>query len=190
MDEERDRRWSSWMCAAQSGDAASYEKLLLELLPALRGFVARRVSDPSAVEDVVQNVFVSMHRSRHTYHPDRPFRPWIYAIARNAAVDHLRAKGRRAGREQELDLERATPVESEPAPASAADMSAELVAALETLPPRQREAVWMLQVEDLSVSEAASRVGITKSALKVRAHRGYRALRAKLGAIGGREPEG
>lgn len=190
MDQERDRRWSSWMCAAQSGDAASYEKLLLELLPLLRGFVARRVSDPSAAEDIVQNVFVAMHRSRQTYHPDRPFRPWIFAIARNAAVDYLRVKGRRAGREEELDSERVAAVESEPGRASAASLSPDLVAALETLPPRQREAVWLLQVEDLSVSEAASQLGITKSALKVRAHRGYRALRARLDAARFSESDG
>ena len=64
---------------------------------------------------------------------------------------------------------------------------------LATLSPKQREAVEMLRLEGLTVAEAALRAGVTESALKVRAHRGYRALRKRLGVVewagrrGGRE---
>ena len=72
-----------------------------------------------------------------------------------------------------------------------ARLSPELTGALEALPANQRQAVELLQVECLSVAEAAERVGITKTALKVRAHRGYRALRARLAAAAfGREGAG
>ncbi len=98
MDEERETRWRAWMVAAQAGDPVSYEKLLLELLPMVRRFVANRIFETSAVEDVVQNVFVSVHRARHTYRSERPFRPWLYAIARNAVIDHTRARARRSRR--------------------------------------------------------------------------------------------
>ena len=96
MHEERESRWRSWMVAAQAADSASYEKLLHELVPNVRKFVRWRLFDPGAVEDVVQNVFLSMHRARHTYRPERAFSPWLHAIARNAAIDHVRARGRRA----------------------------------------------------------------------------------------------
>ncbi len=179
--QKRDERWRAWMVAAQAGDAASYEKLLHELLPRIRRFARRRVFDPTQVEDIVQNVFLSLHRARHTYRAERPFSPWLYAIARNAVTDHVRARGRRAARETSLDepgvpepfIEAATPGEDEVSP--------ELAQALAGLPPTQREAVEAIHVEGLSVEEAAARAGVTRSALKVRAHRGYRALREKLG---------
>ena len=66
MDDERARRWCEWMAAAQAGDSVSYEKLLVEMLPVVRGFVLRRLRDPVVTEDVVQNVFVSIHRFRHS----------------------------------------------------------------------------------------------------------------------------
>jgi RNA polymerase sigma-70 factor (ECF subfamily) len=180
MVEEREGRWRGWMVAAQAGDTASYEKLLHELLPHLRGFVGRRIPDPSAWEDVVQNVFVSLHRARHTYRPERPFGPWLHAVARNAVIDHVRLRSRRALRELSLEAEGvAEPVAPE-APRVERTLSPELAGALAELPASQRQAVELLQLEGLSVAEAAERVGVSRSALKVRAHRGYRALRTRL----------
>lgn len=62
---------------AQQGDAVAYEKLLAELLPQMRGFMRNRVFDVEAQEDVVQNVFLSVHRARHTCRAERPFTPWV-----------------------------------------------------------------------------------------------------------------
>ena len=61
---------------------------VLELLPHLRGFVRRRLADPEVAEDVVQNILLSLHRARHTYRAERPFGPWLHAVARHAVVDH------------------------------------------------------------------------------------------------------
>lgn len=180
--EAREARWRAGMSAAQRGDRAAYEKLLHELLPQIRRFVGRRLFDPEGLEDVVQNVFLSLHRARHTYRPERPFTPWLYAIARNAVTDHSRVRGRRLLRERSLEDGRvAEPVAAREAPPGEARLSPELEEALSGLPPKQREAVVLVQVEGLSVAEAAARAGISVGALKVRAHRGYRLLRARLG---------
>jgi RNA polymerase sigma-70 factor (ECF subfamily) len=180
MHEEREIRWRAWMIAAQDGDSAAYEKLLRELVPYVRSVVQRRLFDWGAVEDVVQNVFMSVHRARHTYRPERPFRPWINAIARNAVVDSIRERGQRGQREVSLEQD------GIPEPAVEAKIPGEsaldpaLQQALERIPTAQREAVVLIHLDGLSVAEAAVRAGVSKSALKVRAHRGYRALRALL----------
>jgi RNA polymerase sigma-70 factor (ECF subfamily) len=179
--EAREVRWRAWMVAAQDGDAVAYEKLLHELLPHLRRFVRRRVFDAALLEDVVQNVFLSLHRARHTYRSERPFSPWFYAIARNAVTDHVRSRGRRASREISLEEEGVPEPAVEPVLPREDALSPELERALAALSPGQRDAVEMIHVEGLSVKEAAARAGVSQSALKVRAHRGYRALRAKLG---------
>ncbi len=181
MDEERETRWRAWMVAAQAGDPVSYEKLLLELLPMVRRFVVNRIFETAAVEDVVQNVFVSVHRARHTYRSERPFRPWLYAIARNAVIDHVRVRARRLRREVSLEADGVREPAVEADALSDDRLSPRLEAALGALPAKQRQAVELIHVEGLSVAEAARRAGVSRSALKVRAHRGYRALRAQLG---------
>lgn len=72
------------MAAAQAGDSGAYERLLLSLVPELRAFMQARLPDPSAADDAVQNMLLSVHLSRHTYWPERPFGPWLWAIAERA----------------------------------------------------------------------------------------------------------
>jgi len=177
---DRELAWGVLMASAQDGDAAAYEALLHEIVPALRFFVGARLRETSAAEDVVQNVLLSLHRARHTYQPSRPFGPWLRAIARNAVSDAFRASGRRAERETALpDADRIADLR-EPSRADA-PLSARMTRALLDLPPAQREAVELIHVRELSVAEAAARAGVSVSALKVRAHRGYKALRVLLG---------
>ena len=180
---ERELAWRGLMAAAQDGDSAAYEALLREIVPALRVFVSARLRDSAATEDVVQNVLLSLHRARHTYQPTRPFGPWLRAIARNATSDALRARGRRAEREMALpDADRV----ADPREPSRADapLSARMTRALAKLPPAHREAVELIHVRELSVAEAAAHAGVSVSALKVRAHRGYKALRKLLAGAG------
>ena len=150
------------------------------MLPEVRRQVARRIGDAAEREDIVQNVLISVHRARHSYRSERSFLPWIRAVTRNASIDWMRARGRRLQRESDRDVD-TLPEPSYETPLPWQDaLSPELVEALAELPPAQREAVELLQVRGLSVAEAAQRVGVTEGALKVRAHRGYRALRAIL----------
>jgi RNA polymerase sigma-70 factor (ECF subfamily) len=168
------------MAFAQRGEAEAYEALLKEVIPSLRSFVRARLRDPSGEEDVVQNVLVSIHRARHTYQPGRPFGAWMRAIARNAVVDAQRARMRRALREVSAPEADAFPAPRSDLPESEA-LSPGLKRALESLPPAQRQAVELIHLQERSVAEAAAAVGVTPGALRVRAHRGYRALRALLG---------
>ena len=145
----------------------------------VRSLVRRRLPDEAAVEDVVQNTLLAIHRSRHTYRSERPFGPWMRAVARNAFLDHVRARSRRS--EREVSLEAVPEPADEPTqPIDEAGLSSEVERALAELPPAQREAVELIQLRGLSVAEAAVKAGVSVSAVKVRAHRGYRALRARL----------
>jgi RNA polymerase sigma factor (sigma-70 family) len=182
------------MAAAQEGDQDAYASLLTSLLPILRAFVARRGVEPAGVEDVVQEILLLIHRARRTWRPERRFDPWMWAIAANATTDALRRQARewkRRGPSRDASAEHDVPLDGSDARGSdpssdpelqaiARQMSPSLIAALESLPQAQRQAVELLYVEQLSGAEAAERAGVTLSALKVRAHRGSRALRLKL----------
>ena len=128
----------------------------------------------------MQNVFISIHRARHTFRSERPIGPWLYAISRNAITDQLRAQGRRRRREISVEPEEVSEFPAAEQVPTDESLSPRMIRALDALPEGQREAVLMIHVEGLSVAEAADRAGVSRGALKVRAHRGYRALRALL----------
>jgi RNA polymerase sigma-70 factor (ECF subfamily) len=176
--EERTERWRAWMAAAQQGDAEAYQRLLTELLPFVSGVVRGRVGDDPAAEDIVQEVLLSIHTARHTYRSERPLEPWVRTIARNAVIDWIRKRARARGRESGVDAADLPAPELE---SPSALLSPGVERALTSLPEAQRQAVVMLKLEGLTVAEAAERVGTTPGALKLRAHRGYRALRDLFG---------
>ncbi|RTE68075.1 hypothetical protein BHE90_017549, partial [Fusarium euwallaceae] len=77
MSETADQ-WGQLMAAAQEGHAAAYRRLLDEIRHWLKGFYARRLP-PGMVDDAVQDTLIAIHEKRHTYDPERPFRPWLMA---------------------------------------------------------------------------------------------------------------
>ncbi|MCR9093348.1 MAG: sigma-70 family RNA polymerase sigma factor [bacterium] len=175
----REAQLTEWMQAAQKGDADAYRRLLGAIQPMIRGIVRAKVRDEAAAEDVVQNTLLSIHRGRRTYRAERPFGPWMRAITRNTIIDHFRERKRKGDREVELVVEEFADEHEGSAEADTA-LAPELTAALAALPDSQREAVTLVQIEGLSVAEAALRAGVSAGALKVRAHRGYRALAKAL----------
>jgi RNA polymerase sigma-70 factor (ECF subfamily) len=171
----RRRRWTELMGRVQQGDRDAYRTLLEEIERPLVAFLRRRVGEPADVEDVYQDTLIALHRARHTHEPGRPLEPWLFAIARNVAIDH--ARRRRTRRDVEVLVDELPDREAEPAAAGAE----RLAEALARLPPAQRQAFELLQLRGLSIDEGAARAGTTPGAFKVRAHRAYTALRAYLG---------
>jgi RNA polymerase sigma-70 factor (ECF subfamily) len=174
--------WDGLMAAAQDGDAASYARLLSELVPLLRAIIRRRGIAGDRVEDVVQDTLLTVHRVRHTYDPARPFVPWLAAIATRRSIDARRRQQRVDGWEDmasdvlETFLDPATNSEVEEG-----ERRAHLKAAMSSLPTRQREALELTKLRELSTAEAARISGQSVGAIKVNTHRAIRALRALLG---------
>jgi RNA polymerase sigma-70 factor (ECF subfamily) len=97
------------------------------------------------------------------------------AIVRNTVIDHFRDRKRKGDREVELVVEQYADGREESAEKDT-QLAPELSTALASLPENQREAVRLIQIDGLSVAEAALKADVSAGALKVRAHRGYRAL--------------
>jgi RNA polymerase sigma-70 factor (ECF subfamily) len=168
------------MRAAQDGDRLAYETLLTEVATIVRAFVRKRVQDVEGQEEVVQDTLLCIHRDRHTYDPDRPFRPWMYAITRHRLSDHLEKQRRRSQIEVLGDAEAEDPA-SPDARARGQRAPGILRHALAQLSKTQREIIQMLKLDGLSVAEISTRTGLTASTVKVTAHRGYKRLRALIG---------
>jgi RNA polymerase sigma-70 factor (ECF subfamily) len=172
---KRSRLRAQLMERLQQGDPDACAALLDDIGPSLTYFLRRRVADPHELEDVYQEVFMAIFEARHTYEPGRPFEPWLFAIARNITVDYTRRRWSRARWEELV-------AEMPEQPADASNLAApELQAVLAKLPSDQREAFSMLKLDGLSLAAASAKTGISVGALKVRAHRAYKALKGLIG---------
>jgi len=173
--------WVALMAAAQDGDRARYRILLTELVPYLRSIVRRSFREAAEVEDVVQDILLTLHLVRDSYDRTRPFKPWLIALARRRMIDKLRKTMRRAKRETAMEDWHETIAAAEAGGATLSGMDQRaLERAVAELPPGQKQAFELLRMRDLSLQEAATASGQSVGALKVALHRAAKALRRRL----------
>ena len=167
--------------AAGRGDPVAFEALVRETHRAVYGLVYRLVGNHDDAADVMQDVYLRVWRSLKTYRGDAAFGTWLYRVAANAALSHLKRRGREAEPVDPHDLaatERAAAGPSEDAPAEAIEE------AVARLPIPMRTVVVMKDVYGFSISEIAKQVGATEGAVKVRLFRARRRLADELHAGG------
>ncbi|MCH2220848.1 MAG: sigma-70 family RNA polymerase sigma factor [Dechloromonas sp.] len=164
---------SRLMAAAQTGDRQAYAVLLAEARHWLLRYLSRKVP-PAQVDDLVQEVLVSLHAKRASYDPARPFLPWLAAIARYRWVDHLR----RAYRNAEVELGDRDAAHDGEADAVMARISLDRL--FGNLPQAQAQAIELVKIEGRSISEAAARCGQSEPSVKVNIHRGLKRLAALI----------
>ena len=177
------------MRAAQDGDRAAYERLLREVIPLVRSLARRYGRVAADIEEMVQDTLLTLHRVRHTYDPARPFTPWLAAISSRRAIDTMRRRSR-VGRYETPDGELAETF-ADAASNNELDglyAAEEVAGLLEGLPARQREAIEMLKLRELSLAQAAQLSGQSTGALKVNVHRALKALRARVQGRGREKP--
>jgi len=176
---DSNQRWSELMAASQSGDNVAYAKLLTEIQPVIFAFVRCRISDTSSIDDIVQEILIGIHNARHTYDRNRPFNPWMFTIAKYKYIDHIRKWSRTRKREisDEGVLEKIATIEED---STIASLKEDLRQAINKLPAKQKLAVQMIKIEGLSIKEVSEKTGMSISAVKVTAHRGYKTLKKKL----------
>jgi RNA polymerase sigma-70 factor (ECF subfamily) len=167
---------------ALAGNARCYQDVLTRLSQHLRLFLRRRLRDkPQDVEDLVQEILLSIHQKRHTYDPKQPLTAWIYAIARYKLIDHLRAQARHDDKNDPIDdwHDQLWMASTEDANAS----KVHLTHMLSQLPDKQRRPIEHTKLEGHTVAEAAELTGQSESAVKVNIHRGLKALAKLYGGI-------
>lgn len=153
----------------------------------LLAFVARRVADGYAAEDIVQDIMLQIHRHADELENPGAIGGWVYQIARNAIIDHYR----RAARHRELPAgvgpgdDRTAPAGPDALDVAAdSDPGAELAGCLAPLvaglPQRYREAIVLTEFDGLTQVAAAERLGLSVSGMKSRVQRGRAMLRRQL----------
>ncbi len=168
------------------GDASAFRELYAVVAPRLYGYLVKMARHRALADDLLQQTFLKVHRARAAYVRGADPVPWLYAIAHRTFIDEARKAQRaivKVGDGADLpeisaDLGGQPPA-SRDEPADPERVQAALDA-LAQLPAQQREAVVLTKLDGKSVAEAAEIAGTTVGAMKVRAHRGYEALRKLL----------
>jgi RNA polymerase sigma-70 factor (ECF subfamily) len=158
------------------------EKLWQEMHDGLRAFIAKRVSDQSYAEDVLQEVFVRVHRQLDSVNDPRRIVSWMYQITRNAIIDYYRKPGRR----QEIPAGLSADIEAFGGEfqAESGDPGSELAGCLrpmvERLSKDYREALTLVELDGLTQQAAAQQMGLSLSGMKSRVQRGRKQLKQML----------
>jgi len=178
---DREEHWRAHLRSAQDGDGRAYAQLLSELLPMLRRIVTHKWPNAPDIEDVVQEVLVSLHTVRHTYDPNRPFMPWFMTITTRRIADAARRRYARSTNETTVDVmpETFSGDETKTEQETSDDQEA-LRKVMSTLPDGQRQAIDLLKIQGLSLQEASQITGKSVASLKVAVHRAIKAMRDAL----------
>jgi len=161
------------------GDGNAFGPLVTRYQKMVASVAWRYGIGAAEIEDLVSEIFVKAYRNLHRYRAEHPFATWLYRLAANHVIDHGRRARRERGRSDlPTDL-------TDPAPGAAAGMEASeraqlLRAALEEVPPRFREALFLVYIEGLKLGEAARLLGVPQGTIKSRLMRGRTALRRIL----------
>lgn len=158
------------------GDQDAFRQIYELYARRLQRSLRKRVGDDEVADDLVQRTFLRFHRSRADFKRGRSPRPWLYTIAFNLARDWGRVHGKRIHVEWD---ERDFPIEAEDR-LEAKQEAKRVRDALNELSDSSREVIELHWFEGLSFAEISEITGDSRSALKVRAHRTYKKLKAIL----------
>jgi len=154
------------MLAYQDGNAGAFETLYTRHHGRLYRFVLRSVKARGTAEELFQEVWIRVIEARSRYAPQARFTTWLYTIAHNLLTDHWRKKGLAL---VELDEDSQAPAPDDPARSAAARQAlSRFAAALDGLPPLQRQAFLMHEEGGLSIAEIAAATGANEEAAKSR----------------------
>jgi RNA polymerase sigma-70 factor, ECF subfamily len=186
IQQTRDRD-SELMLRVRDGDQGSFELLLEKHRGPMIHFLHRMVQNDAVAEELSQEVFLRVYKSRGNYEPSAKFTTWLFRIATHLALNWIR-DGRNEKSQTSLDKETADGGTRQ-VPDRRRTVEQELLyeaklgevrQAISSLPAKQRAAVMMHKYEEMEYAQIAGVIGCTESAVKSLLFRAYEALRARL----------
>jgi len=166
------------MALAQKGDQDAYHRLLVEVKKEVMGYLTKRVFKTEDVDDVFQNILLSVHKSRHTFLVGKAFRPWLYAIVGHRLVDYYRKVCITNARETVSD--QALALIAADVPKKRFIEGTELEPHFFKLSEKQQKILKLHAVDGFTYSEISVKLNMTLSAVKVSAHRGFKMLKKHM----------
>lgn len=159
------------------GNQADYARFLTSITPLLKRMVGRRLA-ACDVEDVTQEILISIHKARHTYDGVRPLVPWLASIAQFRITDHLR-KHYTQRQDKTVDISEWENILTDVTEGGVDHESIDEL--LEGLPEAHKRILTLMHVEGYTAKEVGKQLAMNESAVKVAAHRAIKKIRIKFG---------
>ncbi|HEY7679007.1 MAG TPA: RNA polymerase sigma factor [Terriglobia bacterium] len=179
------------MLRVKDGDDESFGDLLARHRDPVVNYLYRMVQNAGVAEELAQDVFLRVYRARASYEPSAKFTTWLYCIATNVALNHLR-DGRLARHTATIDDPESDVARELRAPEAtveermvAQSLGWEVRQAVLALPAKQRAAVVLHKYQELDYRQIAQALGCSESAVKSLLFRAYEALRVRLSHLAG-----
>lgn len=174
--EELEQKLKLLLIQSMKGDRASYESFLSLSSVLIERYLTQlggRYVQRETVEDLLQEVLITLHEKKHTYREDRALLPWLYAIVRHRYIDYYRSRKRAPA---QTSLEEVGDILSTSEQPPRHDMEEIMT----LLTPKQKEMLYLIKVEGQSYKEAAGTLSMSVSAVKVGVHRLVKSLHGKV----------
>jgi RNA polymerase sigma-70 factor (ECF subfamily) len=163
------------MIATQAGDNEAYLSLLSNMYGFLRNYIRRRIFNADEGEEVIQEILMAVHKSRHTYDSSRSLMSWFLSIAEFKIIDSIR-KASKASAELSLDQ-----MQENLSYTFFEEQTFDFDKAFQKLNEKEQQIIKLLKIDGFKISEAAMKMNLTEANIKVIAHRAYKNLQMYLG---------
>jgi len=177
---EGDQQLRALMIRYQSGSLEAFQEIYAQLAPGVRRYLAHLAGGSEIADDLLQETFLQMHRSRAAYNPKYAVRPWVFGLARNVFLMNRRAARHWAKLHESRDDLPECPVLPEADRLGSQD---EIRRGISSLSPDQAEALLLHHEWGFSFEEIAGMLGISAAAARARASRGMADLRGALNSL-------
>jgi RNA polymerase sigma-70 factor (ECF subfamily) len=177
---EADQELRALMIRYQGGSLDAFEEIYARIAPGVSRYLWHLAGGPEIADDLLQETFLQMHRSRAAYNPKYPVRPWVFGLARNVFL-----MNRRSARQWAKVHESREDLPEFPVPPEADRLGSqeEIRRGISYLPPDQAEALLLHHEWGFSFEEIAGMLGISSAAARARASRGMADLRVALNSL-------
>ena len=163
----------------QSGDDSAFDELMGRYKRPVVNFIFRMLGNADDADDVAQEVFVRVYQKLDTYRPETKFSTWLFALARNAAIDRLRWRKRHPT--ESIDPESPLPAATDTAQdVGAREIGALIAAAVSELPEDQRTVLVLAEYQGMSHAEIAAVMRCSEKSVESRLYRAKQTLRKGL----------
>ena len=188
------------VASAIKGSQEAFRELVVRFERPVYSLIARMIQDPATAEDLAQEAFVKAYRSLRSYDPSRKLSSWLFKIAHNTTIDHLRRNvpdtvpleappDHEEGRGGLAAVLADGSVEDPAAAAERRDMARSLERAVARLRPEYRESVVLFYIEGASYQEICEATGLPLGTVKTNLHRARKELAQEMAALGWGGPE-
>lgn len=164
------------MKKSQNGDGSSYTELLNSLNLFLKNYLRKRIFIENEIDEVTQEILLAVHKSLHTYDPEKSFMSWFLAIAEYKIIDYIRNFKKNSNH---VDLNSISNFLA--ASNLDSDLKIDIEKAINSLSPKERNVLLLIKADGQSINEVARQLNLSEANVKVIAHRAYLSLKTYLG---------